>query len=155
MIEKTCAESVGQVRRMKRNDTRPPFLSPTPSVVRSLPRRPLPVPQKTFRVIFLSTASDMRGRDECRSFGMGESSVVWWYPTPQCSRVDITPPGTRQGVAAGGQTGEGSAGGSENVVKTSCRAEICRELQYHAGVGSRAMAKAEAAVNMMSEGLAR
>eukprot|EP00903_Cladosiphon_okamuranus_P016193 g14943.t2 len=85
-------------------------------------RRPLPEPHKNFRIILLSTASpEIRERDAGRSFGVGESDVVWWRPAPASLFQAAAHTATSKGPAR-----------DNSITLALCRDEIVHELGSNA-----------------------
>lgn len=102
-------------------------------------RRPLPEPHKNFRIILLSTASsESRAQDAVRSFGLGESNVVWWRPAP----VSVFPVATE------------AANSRWQATVKLCRDEIVHELASNA-ISYDRQELAEPGVEIISENCAR
>lgn len=109
-------------------------------------RRPLPVPHKNFRIIFLSTGSPVnRARDEHRSFGIGECTVVWWRP----ASVSVPRAVAEAVTVAKGRTGD------RDLTMDSCRNEILQELVCSTAAGDCRISCAQAGVEVISENFAR
>lgn len=110
-------------------------------------RRPLPVPHKNFRIIFVSTGSpENRARDEHRSFGMGESTLVWWRP------VSVSVP---KAVAEAPAVVKGRQTGDRDLTMDSCRNEIVQELVCSTAAGDCRVPSTDAGLEMVSENFAR
>ncbi|CAM9710801.1 unnamed protein product, partial [Scytosiphon promiscuus] len=110
-------------------------------------RRPLPVPHKNFRIIFVAIASpEERARDDCRSFGTGESTVVWWRPASTSLPL---------GARAAAATSSGGIGEGNKSLVDSCRNELLQELRDHTAANHRALSDADASLDVISANFGR